>query len=181
MAAKNPVAVRLQRLVAMQQAVDERHQASITTFIAALDELTDPLSQTADPMHVTASAIVTGERGVVLHRHKRLGLWLQPGGHIEPGESPEEAVLREVLEETGLSVSHPHGGAELFHVDVHPAGPHVHLDLRYVVGGDDTDPVPQQGESPDVAWFGWQEAIELADVALVGALRALAPRNTLHP
>lgn len=38
---------------------------------------------------------------MLLH-HKKLGLWLPPGGHIDPGELPEEAALREIREETGL-------------------------------------------------------------------------------
>ena len=45
-----------------------------------------------------------GEPQVLLHEHARLGRWLPPGGHIEPGELPDEAALREVLEETGLVV-----------------------------------------------------------------------------
>ncbi|MGE5557777.1 MAG: NUDIX hydrolase [Bacillota bacterium] len=46
--------------------------------------------------------------GVVLHNGKIAvlkrynGVWLLPKGHIDPGETPEEAALREVLEETGL-------------------------------------------------------------------------------
>ncbi len=61
----------------------------------------------------------------------------------------------------------------LVHVDVHGAADdHVHLDLRYLVLGPDADPVPPPGESQDVAWFGWDEAVTTADEALVGALRA---------
>lgn len=172
------VVARLRAEIAAQIPVDVRHAASIAQFLAALESLDDPLSEAADPTHVTASAIVVGRRGIVLHRHKRLGLWLQPGGHIDPGEAPEAAVLREVLEETGLRVRHPADGPDLVHVDVHPAGEHVHLDLRYRVGGDDADPAPQAGESPDVRWFGWSEAIGIADAALVGALRALHGGNT---
>ena len=167
--------VHLRRLIAAQQPVDERHAESIERFLAELDRLPDPLNQHADPTHVTASAIVTGPRGTVLHLHKRLGLWLQPGGHIDAGEHPEHAVLREVREETGLNVSHPDDGPQLAHVDVHPAGDHVHLDLRYLVSGDDRDPQPGPGESPDARWFEWEKAIAIADEALVGALRAIAP------
>jgi 8-oxo-dGTP pyrophosphatase MutT (NUDIX family) len=47
--------------------------------------------------------VVHGDR-VLLHRHRRLGRWLPPGGHVEPGETPDEAAVRETLEETGLHV-----------------------------------------------------------------------------
>lgn len=167
---------RLRKLIVQQTPVDQRHAGAIEQFLAALDRLPQPLDQFADPTHVTASAIVVGRRGTVLHLHKRLGLWLQPGGHIDSGEEPEDAVLREVREETGLEAAHPAGGPKLVHVDVHPAGAHVHLDLRYVVSGDDRDPVPGPGESPQARWFDWDAAIAVADPALVGALRALAPR-----
>ena len=139
---------------------------------AELDRLERPFDESADPTHVTASAVVVGRRGVILHRHRRLHRWLQPGGHIEPGETPEVAVLRECAEETGLPVAHPHAGPDLIHVDVHRAsGDHVHLDLRYLVESPDLDPAPGPGESLDVAWFTWDEAMAMADDALVGALR----------
>ena len=165
----------LRRLITAQLPVDQRHAEAIARFVAELDRLPDPLNEHADPTHVTASAIVVGPRGTVLHLHKRLGLWLQPGGHIDAGEHPEQAVLREVHEETGLDVTHPDDGPQLVHVDVHPAGEHTHLDLRYVVSGDDRDPRPGPGESPDARWFEWAEAMAIADPALVGALRAIAP------
>lgn len=40
----------------------------------------------------------------LLIKHRKTGKWLQPGGHIEPNEDPEEAALRETFEETGLHV-----------------------------------------------------------------------------
>jgi 8-oxo-dGTP pyrophosphatase MutT (NUDIX family) len=154
--------------------VDDREARSQAEFLAALDRLDRPCDEHADPTHVTASAIVTGTRGVVLHRHKRMGIWLQPGGHIEPGETPEDAALREVYEETGLSLAHPLEGPRLVHVDVHaaPKG-HTHLDLRYLLEAGDADPALPAGESQDVRWFTWDEAIAAADPGLVGALRSL--------
>ena len=41
---------------------------------------------------------------VLLHRHKKLGIWLPPGGHIELDEDPNAAVIREAKEETGLEI-----------------------------------------------------------------------------
>ena len=40
----------------------------------------------------------------LLHWHRKVGLWLPPGGHIEPNEDPLQAARREALEETGISV-----------------------------------------------------------------------------
>ena len=44
------------------------------------------------------------EGKVLLHLHRKLGMWLPPGGHIEKDELPDEAAVREVLEETGVKV-----------------------------------------------------------------------------
>ncbi len=152
---------------------DDRESLSLAIMVAELDRLERPFDEDGDLTHVTASAIAVGRRGVVLHRHRRLHRWMQPGGHIDPGETPEEAVLRECAEETGLEVSHPATGAQLLHVDVHrSAGEHVHLDLRYLVWAADADPAPAPGESQEVAWFDWPDAQAIADEALAGALVA---------
>lgn len=37
-------------------------------------------------------------------KHRKTRKWLQPGGHIEPNEDPEEAALRETFEETGIYI-----------------------------------------------------------------------------
>jgi 8-oxo-dGTP pyrophosphatase MutT (NUDIX family)/N-acetylglutamate synthase-like GNAT family acetyltransferase len=166
--------------VARRHPVDERERTSIDRFLLELDRLDEPFSERSDPTHVTASAIIVGVRGVVLHKHKRLGLWLQPGGHIDPGEAPWQAAVREAQEETGLPVVPLAGPTRpaLVHVDVHP-GPrgHTHLDLRYVLVADDVEPAPGAGESQDVRWFSWDDAIALSDPGLAGILRALAPSD----
>lgn len=141
--------------------------------MADLAVLPSQFDERAGPEHVTGSAVVVGPRGTVLHMHKRLHRWLQPGGHLVPGEAPWAAALRESEEETGLELVHPAGGARLLHVDVHgAANGHTHLDLRYLLLAADCDPSPPPGESPEARWFGWEEATAVADDALVGALDA---------
>lgn len=54
--------------------------------------------------HFTASALIIDRGRVLLVYHKKLNVWLYPGGHIEENENPDEALLREVKEETGLEV-----------------------------------------------------------------------------
>lgn len=160
--------------VAVRRPVDARERASIEELVSELDRLASPFDDEADLTHVTASAIVTGARGVVLHLHKRMGIWLQPGGHVDPDEEPADAALREAREETGLPVALM--GRSLAHVDVH-AGPrgHRHLDLRYLVAAEDVEPDPPDHESQDVRWFSWSDAIALAEPGLEGALRAMQP------
>jgi 8-oxo-dGTP pyrophosphatase MutT (NUDIX family) len=52
----------------------------------------------------TVSVYVVHDGAVLLHKHKKLGMWLPPGGHIELDEDPVEAVVREAKEETGLDI-----------------------------------------------------------------------------
>jgi 8-oxo-dGTP pyrophosphatase MutT (NUDIX family) len=170
---RDRVVADLRDAVATFDAATAREVASRARFLAELDRLADPFSRDADPVHVTGSAIVTGPRGTVLHWHKRLGGWLQPGGHIDAGETPSEAALRETREETGLPVQHPAGGPRLLHLDAHPAGPHFHLDLRYLLEAADQDPAPPPGESQQARWFSLDEALEVADDALVDGVRRL--------
>jgi 8-oxo-dGTP pyrophosphatase MutT (NUDIX family) len=153
------------------RAADRRETEARARILESLDSLPRPFDEEADLVHVTGSAVVVGRRGTVLHLHKRLHRWMQPGGHIDPSEAPWEAALRESEEETGLALRHPDGGARLLHVDVHDAARgHTHLDLRYLLLAPDEDPHPPPGESPEARWYGWDEAIALADPALVGAL-----------
>lgn len=148
-----------------------REVAARERFLAELPLLRAPCDEHAGSTHVTASGIVVGGRGTVLHRHKRLGIWMQPGGHIDAGERPDEAALREAVEELGLDVAHPPAGPLLIHLDVHDAAHgHTHLDLRYLLLGPDADPMPPPDESPDARWCSWDEALQMADPALIDAL-----------
>jgi 8-oxo-dGTP pyrophosphatase MutT (NUDIX family) len=165
----------VRRSVAGRVPVDERERESQRRFLAALARLPCPLDRDADPTHVTGSGIVVGPRGVLLHRHKRLGIWLQTGGHLEAAETPWGAAVRETAEETGLAVLPAERDVPLLHLDVHPGGGgHTHLDLRYLlsVEGDD-HPRPPAGESQDVRWFDWDQAIAVADPGLRGLLAVL--------
>jgi len=64
----------------------------------------------ARPYQFTVAAYIVHDEKVLLVKHRKLGKWLPPGGHIEQDEegyfveTPEEAAVREVKEETGLDV-----------------------------------------------------------------------------
>jgi 8-oxo-dGTP pyrophosphatase MutT (NUDIX family) len=150
--------------------VDDKESLSIEALVDRLTWPGDPFSEADNDHHVTASAFVISSRGVILHLHRRLQIWLQPGGHVDDGESPDEAARRETLEETGLVARHLEP-PNLFHVDVHP-GPrgHTHYDLRYVLIAPPSDPTPPEGESPEVFWFDFASAQVRCAPDLVPAL-----------
>ena len=54
--------------------------------------------------HFVTSVYILQENHVLLLMHPKLNKWLPPGGHVEENETPVEAALREVEEETGLVV-----------------------------------------------------------------------------
>jgi 8-oxo-dGTP pyrophosphatase MutT (NUDIX family) len=166
----------LAALVRARTPVDDRERECIDEFLTHLEHLGDELfDELSNPVHVTASALIIGPRGIVLHRHCVLGTWVAPGGHIDPGETPADAVVREATEETGLSLRHVDGIPNLVHVDVHP-GPrgHTHLDLRYLLDGGDADPAPPPDESQEVAWFTWEEALAITEPHTKGIVAHLS-------
>jgi 8-oxo-dGTP pyrophosphatase MutT (NUDIX family) len=117
------------------------------------------------PGHLTAGAFIVdpASKRLLLHHHRRLGRWLQMGGHFEPGESARETALRECIEESGLTdLAFLVPG--IFDLDIHaiPAGKepaHLHHDIRYLVATRAPDSIVRQiEESHDLGWFDLQSA-----------------------
>ncbi|MEU6060040.1 NUDIX hydrolase [Streptomyces sp. NPDC047097] len=156
------------------------HQSALRQ--AYLDHLAahpDALWKACDSGHLTASALVVDpERGrVLLTLHRKLGRWLQMGGHCEPGDaSLAAAALREATEESGVSGLALLPGGPL-RLDRHtiPAPCHWHLDVQYAAIAPPDAVAAISDESLDLRWFGYQEVAEVADdsvVRLVAAARA---------
>ena len=87
---------------------------------------------------------------MLLIRHRRLGRWLQPGGHIDPGDDgPLAAAVREATEETGAGPFAVLGG--VFDLDIHaiPAiarePVHRHFDVRFLLRAAERRVAPSAG------------------------------------
>src|SRR5919201_175893 len=146
--------------------------------------------------HFTVAVFVVHDDRVLLHFHRKLGKWLPPGGHIEQNELPDEAALREVLEETGirarlvggqgLPIDEPRqlvvpAGIQV--EDIYPG--HQHIDLVYfaVPEPDDVRAAevdPALAESDQVGWYAFET---LASLGASSEIQSWARRalDTLAP
>ena len=138
--------------------------------------------ETTPTRDFTVAVLVVLNGQVLLHWHRKLGRWLPPGGHIEPDELPDEAAVRETLEETGIEISlvgergldrdRPDEPRQL----IRPAGiqledispGHQHIDLIYFA-------VPRSALAgmhglPD--GVGWYDEAALASLPLTDEVRA---------
>jgi 8-oxo-dGTP pyrophosphatase MutT (NUDIX family) len=109
--------------------------------------------------HITGSAWIvdpTGKKTLLTH-HKKLGKWLQLGGHADGNSDVLGVALREATEESGLTRIEP-VSREIFDVDIHPIPArknepeHFHYDIRFAMqanGGEDFVVSP---ESRELAW-----------------------------
>lgn len=128
--------------------------------------------------HFTVAVFVVWEGKVLLHHHRKLGMWLPPGGHIEKDELPDDAALREVWEETGVRVAlvgerredvedpvqlHRPAGVQL--EDIGPG--HQHIDLIYFARPTGSTGIHEDFSVDRVGWYApadWDEMQVNAEV-----------------
>lgn len=166
---------RISALIAHVEAFSPDNPRSVSgvgRLLAFLDSAARPFERESGRSHVTGSAVVLSDRGVLLHRHKLSGLWLGPGGHVDGDEHPCQGAVRETLEETGLVAGHPAPGPVIANVDVHlTSNDHVHFDVVYVLMAEAVDPAPPAGESQEVGWFEPDAALDMTDGSHACAIR----------
>lgn len=126
--------------------------------------------------------IIENDKALLIH-HKKFNKWLPPGGHIDPNETPDEAVLREIREEVGLEVelvhqeniwiNKPHAKSFprpfLCMLQEVPAfkdvAAHQHMDMIYVArpkrGNNGGMEILNKDELHDMRWFSKEDLKKL--------------------
>jgi len=167
-------------LARQQVAAVPVHDPAVRAFrdqvLDFIDAHPDALSRSCEEGHLTGSALVVDHAAerVLLILHRKLGRWLQPGGHADGDGDLARTALREATEETGLATLAVALPTPL-DLDVHVVSspkeaPHLHLDLRFLV-------VAPRGAAPEpnaesTAW-AWVEPAELDRYGVDEAVRRM--------
>lgn len=143
------------------------------------------------PGHVSGSAWVVNQHRnrVLMMHHRKLGLWLQPGGHADNDPDILRVVLKECAEESGIDIHAIRLVSEaIFDIDVHTVYAsahdprHEHFDIRFLVEIDDRLPVPGNDESHEIGWIALDEVMRFNNARsihrLVQKTRRLAGRTS---
>ncbi len=148
--------------------------ACVTRYRAFVARHPDCFERSCQLGHVTASAWIVSHdrRDFLLTHHRKLGRWLQLGGHADGDPDVLGVALREAREESGMTLFEcvtDTSGFALLDVDVHgiPARPgepaHEHFDLRFLLAAKPDQPLQMSDESTDLRWFPSARMEQIAD------------------
>jgi 8-oxo-dGTP diphosphatase len=155
------VRAQVSGLVARVRPFDEREaadQADILAWVASGQQIFRTASPDTPPKHLVVYFIPVdaASRCLLLGDHRKSGLWLPPGGHVEEGEDPRQAVIREAREELGISAQF--NDEKPFFLTVTPttgANSHLDVSLWFVLQAarHATRLTPDPREFNGVRWF----------------------------
>lgn len=140
--------------------LEESHIADVRNWIDSGMELCRLQKPATPPKHLVSYFVVVDGDYVLLVDHKNAQLWLPTGGHVEPGEHPWSAVVREAEEELQL-VARPLFNRPIFLTVTSTVGltaGHTDVSLWYVLKGDRNEPIRfDEQEFSSVKWFHLSE------------------------
>ncbi len=153
----------VRELVAGVHPCDDREAAHRTWMLDWVDsgaQLYRLVKPVTPPQHLVVYAILLDEtdRSMMLVAHNLARAWLPPGGHVDDGEDPRRAVVRELEEELGITPPlHPAFGPGPFFLTVtatRPPDTHEDATMWFVFDADRDAPItPDEREFSAVRWF----------------------------
>jgi 8-oxo-dGTP diphosphatase len=155
---------------------DETERAHQRDCVAWLDRTTDIYRRekpATPPRHLVSYAVLIDPRDVSLFLvdHVRAGLWLPPGGHVEPGEDPAQTARREAREELGIEADFGLAGqrpvfltvTRTVGLDAGQGGGHTDVSLWYLLSGHPHMPIAL--DRREFAAGRWWSAQEIASAS----------------
>lgn len=120
----------------------------------------DCFERTCKTGHFTASCFLVNKQNskFLLMLHRKLNIWLQPGGHCDGDEDVLRVAIKEAVEETGIINIEPIS-SEIFDIDIHlipkrgEEPEHYHYDIRFMLQVKSDENYVLNHESKDMNWF----------------------------
>ncbi|NRB11183.1 MAG: NUDIX hydrolase [Rickettsiaceae bacterium] len=116
--------------------------------------------------HITASAFLINSDAskFLLMHHKKINLWLQPGGHCDGEVDVLNTAIKEAREESGIEHIKPVNN-QLYDIDIHPIPSyknvlaHEHFDVRFLLQTVSSDELVKNDESLELRWIDFNTSI----------------------
>jgi 8-oxo-dGTP pyrophosphatase MutT (NUDIX family) len=143
------------RYAALQEMAMEMLAFATTQPIETISPLKETVFSRMSPVVAGAAAVINSEGKILLMRRADDKLWVMPGGQMEVGESPAEAVARETYEETGIRCI-PKALSGIYDSRIWDTGRVQHV-YKFTFW---CEPVSEQAEAPshsyetlEIGWF----------------------------
>ncbi len=128
--------------------------------------------------HIVASAVILNRQKskILLTHHKKMGIWLQLGGHCDGIKDPLYVARKEGYEESGLTHIRPIT-EQILDIDIHTipehkgVPEHTHFDIRYAFWADESEPLQISDESNDLQWVPLDKLSQYNSTAQMQVLR----------
>jgi len=133
--------------------LEATHQRETLRWLESTDDVFRRVRPAEPPRHLVSYVVpITPDGDILLVDHAKAGLWLPPGGHVDPDEHPADTAHREAHEELGVKVevrpvfltATVTRGIDAGHTDV---------SIWYLADGDRTWAVPESEEFHAVRWW----------------------------
>jgi 8-oxo-dGTP diphosphatase len=147
--------------------LERQHRGDTLAWLRSTSDVFRRIPPRTPPKHLVAYVVLRDptDGSLLLVDHRRSGLWLPAGGHVEPGEDPADAARREASEELGVTaVFVDPGRAPAFLTVTTTVGRaedrHVDVSLWYLLHESRADPLAVDGR--ELAGVRWWAPAELA-------------------
>lgn len=162
---RDDVRQEVQTISALDE-LETYHLSSVLTWIDSGAELCRTAKPATPAKHLVSYFVLIDANSLLLVDHRRAGLWLPTGGHVEPGEHPRQTALREAREELGITPAFLlETPLMLTCTEVREAATkraatkHTDVSLWYVMQGEKA-----KGLEPDMSEFAEVRWVDVADI-----------------
>lgn len=143
--------------------IEELYKEAMILFL--FHEHLNAFSRNETSRHFTSSALIINKDNTkaLLLKHKKLNMWLQPGGHCDGNPDVLAVALKEAYEETNINSLEAVTG-KIFDIDIHQIPEHIsssgivtpshfHYDIRFLIQVKSDEQGFINNESTDIKWI----------------------------